>query len=131
MVKTEPTLMLKKPWSWAYDEAIGWYARGPRSHTVCVDERGDVAALFHGTEHFDPPAIVVLPVLLASQGMAERAADLPEPRPRRPFDDSHAERARAGLDYYEESDRDYLENNNDLAVYLLDAYMRSCGMVES
>ena len=78
---------------------------------------------------------VALAVLLACKGLDSLAAmdmtDLPEPKPRRPFDDSDAERAKAGLPHYQESDRDYLKNNNDLAVALLDAYMIRRGRVKS
>jgi len=48
---------------------------------------------------------------------------LPEPKPRRPLDDTEAEHAKAGRVHYQESDRDYLMNNSELAVHLLDAYI--------
>jgi hypothetical protein len=60
-------------WEWDADPSVGWYALH-RSGSVCVDDSGDVLALFNGTERFDSPAVVCLAVILASQGMDSREA---------------------------------------------------------
>lgn len=93
------------PWIWSDDETA-----------KDVDQLGNTMVVRITGGH--------LRALISNTSPEKRPSDMPEPIPRRPLDDSDEERARAGLPHYQESDRDYLLNNCELAVYLLDAELR-------